>query len=231
MKNSLIFLSVVLISASLSGCMGTFKYKVPPNTPTSAIQYDYNVAVEPFKDERPKIGSNKMFFSWIPGVPFGWGYYNIPEDGKAYLSIQSFKFYPTAELAKAAEKSLKYSGIFKKIYFAQGYISKKPDYIFTGIIKSTLYKEKIFTYCFSFLGSLFWLVGAPDGWTENQLKIQFILKSVKENKIIWTYTVKKSKDRVTWFYYQGQDVKNYVPVMQKCMQEAIANLEVFMDKK
>ncbi|HJO94236.1 MAG TPA: hypothetical protein QF753_12615 [Victivallales bacterium] len=228
MKKSLTFLLIGLISISITGCMGTFKYKVPPNSPISSIQYDCTVAVEPFKDERPTIGSNKMFFSWIPGVPFGWGHYNIPEDGKVYLTIQSFKFYPTVELAKAAEDSLKYSEIFKKIYFAQGYIEDQPDYIFSGNIKSTLYEEKIFTYCLSFFGSLLWLVGAPAGWTDNQLEIQFILKSVKDNKIIWTYTAKNSKDRVEWFYYQGQDVKNYVPVMQKCMQEAIVNLEEFM---
>ncbi|MCP4177301.1 MAG: hypothetical protein GY756_06005 [bacterium] len=229
MKKIPILLLICLISLCLTGCMGTFKYKVPPNSPTSDIQYDYTVAVEPFKDERPTIGSNKMFFSWIPGLPFGWGYYNIPEKGKVYLSIQSFRFYPTVELAKASEESLQYSGIFKKIYFADGYIENKPDFIFTGNIKSTLYREKIFTYCLSFFGSLFWLVGAPAGWCDNQLEIQFVLKSVKDNKIIWTYTAKNSKDRVEWFYYQGQDVKDYVPVMQECMQEAITNLEEFME--
>ena len=223
------FFTVIMIgilSLTLTGCMGTFKYKVPPDAPKADHSQNVTVAVQSFNDERPTIGgSGKMWFSWIPLMPFGWGFYNRPEDGKVYLSLQSFQFDPTDQLAQAAEMSLKYSGIFKNIYFIKSYTKTKPDYIFTGNIKSTLYRQKIFTYCLSFMGSLFWLVGAPAGWTENQIEIEFILKSAENNKVLWTYTAKNSKDRVHWFYYQGQDVKDFVPVMQKCMNEAINDLQ------
>ncbi len=203
MRRSLNYFTVVCCCLLISGCMGTFDYRVPADAAIAKHQYDCTVVVENFKDNRPEIGSNKMFFSWIPLMPFGWGYYNRPEDGKFYLSIQSFKFYPTVQLAEAAEMSLKYSKLFKNIYFLKQYTEIKPDYIFTGIIESTLYRQKMFTYCLSFFGSLLWLIGAPAGWTENQIEIDFILKSAKDNKTIWTYNAKNSEDEVEWFYYQG----------------------------
>lgn len=221
---SLVTAFFALISI-LTGCMGTFKYNVSPDAPMAKQQYNSILAIESFKDERPTIGgSGKMWLAFVPLMPFGWGFYNRPENGKFFVSIQAFKFDPANQLAQAAEMSLKHSGLFKDIYFIQNYTETKPDYIFTGVIKSTLYRQKMFTYCISWFGSLLWFVGAPAGWNENQLEIDFSLKSVKDDRIIWTYTAKNSDTRVGWFYYQGQDVKDYVPVMQRCMNEAILDM-------
>ena len=229
MKKYLMIFLVGLMCLALSGCLGTFDYKVSPNTPTDKHQYSCTVAVEQFKDGRPTVGgTGKMWFSLLPLMPFGWGYYNRPEDGKSFLSLSSFKFNPTEQLAQASEMSLDRSGLFKNIYFLDSYTEVKPDFIFTGIVKSTLYRQKVFTYCLSVCGSVFWLLGAPEGWTENQIEVEFILKSAKDNKTVWTYTAKSSKDRVQWFYCWGQDVKNYVPAMQDCINEAILDLQRFM---
>jgi len=73
--------------------------------------------------------------------------------------------------------------------------------------------------------ALFWLIGAPCGWTDNQLQIEFQLKEPKTWKILWLHMAKHSESRWIWFYYQGQDVKNYVPVMRHCMNEAIDSLQ------
>jgi hypothetical protein len=229
MKKVLLFFLLGAVLLTLSGCLGTFNYQVPVDTPIAKYKYNCTVAVEKFKDERPTVGgTGKMWLSLIPLMPFGWGYYNRPEDGKSYLSLSSFKFDPVEQLANASEMSLQYSGLFRNIYLIDNYTDTKPDFIFTGIIKSTLYRQKVFTYCLSFCGPIFWLLGAPEGWTANQLEIDFILKSVRDDRIVWTYTAKSSKDQAQWFYCWGQDVKNYVPVMQKCMNEAIINLQEFM---
>lgn len=230
MNNKLKFLFLGVICLFLTGCISTFDYKVPANAPVAKYQYDCTVAVQNFKDERPLIGgSGKMWYSLIPLMPFGWGFYNRPEDGKQFLTISGFKFNPSSQLAKAAEKSLEYSRLFKGIYYIDYYTDAKPDFIFTGIIKSTLYRQKIFTYCLSFAGPVLWLFGAPEGWIENQLEIDFILKSVKSNKTVWEYTTKYSMAKAEWFYYQGQDVRYYMPIMQKCMNEAINNLQKYIE--
>ena len=228
MKKSLNYITVVCCCCFLSACIGTFKYKVPKDAPIAEHQYNCTIDVENFQDKRPRIGSNKMFFFWIPLLPYGWGYYNRPEDGTMYLGINGFDFEPNFQLRQAAEMSLKHSKLFQNDYFLNPYIEEKPDYIFTGIINSTLYRQKVFSYCLSVDGPLLWFIGAPMGWTENQLDIDFILKSTKDNKTVWSYNAKNSEDSVHWFYYQGQDVKDYVPVMQKCMNEAIINLENFI---
>jgi hypothetical protein len=210
--------------------MGTFNYKVSDDMIKSEKQYKASVAVVNFKDERPKIGgTGKMWLYLVPLVPYGWGIYNRPEDGKLFLSIQSFKFNPSIDLAKASELSLSQSGLFQNIYYLDTYSpNKKPDYIFTGVIKSTLFQEKMFSYCLSVYGPLLWLIGAPDGWTSNQLEINFQLKNPKNGKVLWSYIAEGYESRWHWFYYQGQDVKDYVPVMTRCMNNAIIDLQKYL---
>lgn len=229
LRQSITVASAVLI---LSGCMGTFNYKVPKDAPVADKTYDCTVRVDPFNDERPRIGgTGTMWVSYIPLMPFGWGFYNRPEDGKMFLSIQSFKFDPKDQLALAAQASLKRANIFNNIYYLVNAPQRKANLVFTGNIKSTKYSERIFTYGLSVVGPLLWLVGLPDGWTDNQLEIQFILKQPETNKIIWQYTGKDSVASTHWFYYQGQDVKGYVPAMQHIMANAIENLQESLKHK
>ena len=228
LRRSAAIASVILV---LSGCMGRFNYQVPKNAPVADKTYDCTVRVDPFNDDRPKIGgTGPMWLYTVPGVIYGYGFYNRPEDGHFYLGIAGFKFKPKDQLAQAAQKSIKHADIFKKAYM-KNHNWEEPDLVFTGNIKSTKFKERMYSYGLSVFGPLLWLLGAPDGWTDNHLKIQFILKQPGSESFIWKYTGSDSVSRVHWFYYQGQDVKGYVPAMQHIMANAIDNLQESLKHK
>ncbi|HJO92686.1 MAG TPA: hypothetical protein QF753_04740 [Victivallales bacterium] len=209
-----------------AGPIENFSYKISPEMVKSSTSYDCTVAVENFKNKRPTIGSNKMFFYLIPGLPYGWGYYNIPEKGKMFPTIKHFAFSPTNQLAEAAKLSLKQSGLFKNVYYSKN--SKTTDntkFIFKGTILSTLYRQKLLSYCIGPVGPILWLIGAPSGWTQCRLKLFFSLIDAKTGKLLWSYNTNNAEDRVIWWYYQGADARDYTSVMRKSMNEAIINLE------
>jgi hypothetical protein len=218
--------SVIIIALiTLTGCIGTFNYQESADMTKSAKKYPISVAVENFDDARPNIGgSGKMWLAYIPLMPYGWGYYNHPENGKFYLSIKSFQFNPTIDLANAATISLRHAKIFKKIYQIKKYSDFKPDFIFSGIIYQTRHDQKLFLYGLSVYGSILWLIGAPDAWTEDTIEIEFFMKNRLTKKTVWSYKTAKSDSRTHWFYYQGQDVKDFVPVMKLIMNDAIKDL-------
>ena len=223
--NKLLTILFLTLATLLTGCMGTFNYKDSPAMTTVDHQYPITIAVETFYDARPsKGGSGKMQLSYLPLMPYDWGYYNKPEDGKIYLSISSFKFYPTIDLARAATISLKHADIFKDVYQVTKYSDFKPDFIFSGTIYLTLHDQKVFTYCLSAPGCLLQFIGAPAGWTEATIEIEFFLKERATNKLAWHYRSKKSDTTVHWFYYQGQDVKDFSRIYQRIMNDAVKDL-------
>jgi hypothetical protein len=227
MKSKYLISALLLnIPLFLTGCLvGTFDYKVSPDMVKSETSYSCTVSVDDFKDERPEIGSNRIMLYLIPGVPYASLYYNIPEDGRNYATLRRFDFNPTIQLAQAAELSLKQSNLFKKVSSDNGYDDNDDaDFIFTGTIYSTLYRQRLLSYCVSAACPAIWVLGAPGDWTQCHLKLGFSLVNVKTGKVLWTYTAANRKSRCIWLYYWGGDVKDYVPVMRECMNEAIINL-------
>ncbi len=170
-----------------------------------------------------------MWLSYIPLVPYGWGYYNKPENGNMFFSITKFNFSPENELAIASEQALKHSKLFSKVTYINKLTDEKYSYIFTGSINSTLFEEKMFTYCFSLYGPLLWFLGAPAGWTSNTLNITFYLKDASTGKILWEDNEEGYDSSLHWFYYQGQDVSMYDDIFNEIAQRAIDKLSKFLN--
>jgi hypothetical protein len=226
----LVFLGAACVMLMLSGCVETFNYssnmKKISLKPCNSV-----VVVKSFIDERPIVlnDMNALWAGVIPLFPFGWGDFAHPENGSYLIGTSSFDFKPTTELAQAAETSLTHSGLFKNVYYAGKYTDfKSAKYIFTGIIYSTNYGEKILTYCISALSPALWVIGLPDSVTNNELKIRFILKNAKTDKIVWSYLVDQKTSSVQWIY-RTDNFQGYSTMMNKSMKEALNNLEQYIN--
>ncbi|HJO92163.1 MAG TPA: hypothetical protein QF753_02075 [Victivallales bacterium] len=228
MKKYLILIGTVCCMLMLSGCVETFNYtgnlkKIVP------APYNSVVVVKNFIDERPIVlNDNLVWTGCIPLMPFGWGDFAHPEDGSYLIGTSSFDFKPTIDLAQAAETSLKKSGMFKHVYYADKYTDfKNADYIFTGIIYSTNYGEKVLTYGTSIASPVLWAIGLPDGVTNNELKIRFLVKDAKTDKILWSYLVDERDSGVQWIYW-NDSFKGYPSMMHNAMKKALNNLNQFI---
>ena len=98
------------------------------------------------------------------------------------------------------------------------------DYILSGKIKFLKYKGKMFTYCLSAYGPLFWLIGAPAGTSENRIALEVQLKD-KQGRVIWDWSMDKEEWIVQWIYYRmGHDCKMFSKMYQDGMNDAMNSL-------
>ena len=230
-KNCFNYLVVVGCLILLSGCVQTFQYDHKTGKMTEAPSNSV-VIVKNFADERAVVmnNTNDVWVGGIPLLPFGWGDFAQPENGSYFLGLSSYDFEPGIDFAKAAEKSLKESGLFKKVFYADTFTDyQNARYVFTGLIYSTNYSEKIITYGISVFSPALWVLGLPDGVTGNELKIRFLLKDSKTGKIVWSYLFDEKTTAAQWFYLWNRNFDGYSEMMFKAMSDAIKNLYQYMD--
>ena len=130
MRNVLVI--VLLAMVVTSGCAEQRGWRFTPNTytPPAKPLVLKTVAVPRFKDTRPNENTNKLFFSVIPLMPFGWASASAPESFSPY-----FKYRPSDDFAKAAVEEIQATGLFKEVFFTER--ESEGDLILRGEIKST----------------------------------------------------------------------------------------------
>jgi hypothetical protein len=222
---------VIGISALFcAGCGTTGKFVYPANmrkltTINSQSTTKYKVAVMPFNDYRgDENNSGTLFLYLVPGMPYGHVNYERPGAANLFLTIATFDFEPSEDLAKATALSLRRSNLFEDAYFSYGGQRYIADFVWTGDIISTKYEGTMYSYGHSFIGPVFYLFGLPIGSSACKLSIKFKLKN-RNNKIVWEYTYDKS-DKITqgMYYRLGHDARSYAKLMQEAMNESILDL-------
>ena len=130
-----------------------------------------------------------------------------------------------SSLAKAAALSLRRSNLFQDAYFTFGGDKDRADFVFHGDIYSTTYKAEVYSYGLSIAGPYLWLVGFPSGTSTNQLKVKFYMTRKNSRDIIWQYSF-EGEDYITqgMYYRVGEDVKMYVPLLEKALNAALIDL-------
>lgn len=213
----------------LAGCGTTAKFVYPAKMETlvrfsAAPVYEKRVAVVPFDDYRNAENSfAPILLCYIPLVPFGWAEYNRPDAARKFISVESFDFTPSEDLAKAAALSLRRSNLFSDAFFTFGGEKDSADFVLSGSIRSTRYLGHMWTYGLSFYGPYLWLLGLPSGNSENALSLELTLK--RKNRIVWEYSFDRSRKIWQWLYYRlGHDVLGYSELMQEAMNEALVDL-------
>ncbi|UDQ97263.1 hypothetical protein AAEX28_09485 [Lentisphaerota bacterium WC36G] len=221
---------IAILLFILTGCGTTAKF-VYPSSMKNLVQVDSNpvyhkkIAILPFYDYRSNENSTgTRLLQLIPLFPYGYINYNRPEAAVLFISVHKFGFSPSEDLAKAAALSLRHSNLFDEAFFTFGGQQNKADYVMYGNIYSTLYHGTIYSYGLSFAGELLWILGAPQGVSQNNLEINFQLKD-KNKKVVWEHTYKGQNECMQWLYYRnGHDVKAYSILMEEAMNEVVKDL-------
>jgi len=229
MKRIIYFVILTLISISY-GCGTTAKF-VYPNKMNSLVElssepiYHHKIAVTPFDDCRNDDNQSGTFFLFFaPLWPYGYVEYDRPDATRFFMSINSFEFTPSEDLAKAAAVSLRRSNLFDDAFFTFGGEKSNADFILEGKIISTYYKGRVFSYGLIFSGAYLWLLGAPCGTSLNRLALNMKLKN-KAKKVIWEYTVDNQDYITQWLYCRlGHDTKLYSSLMEQAMNAAILDM-------
>jgi len=165
-------LYLVLAPLLLSGCSSvqTWKYTSEPKI-YKEQDSNLSIAVPSLRDERPNSNSENVFGflgAAIPLVPYGTVIdFNVPEGSRF------FQFKPTEDFSKAITEELNNASIFKEVYYSDR--TKDADLILIGTLKESRLKKSFTFYGLSFLGDLLWLFGAPVGWTNNDITIEYKL--------------------------------------------------------
>ena len=156
---------LVVIMSILTGCGTTAKF-VYPSSMNKLVELDSvpihnkTVAVLPYDDYRNDENSfAPMLLSYLPLAPFGYINYSRPDAARMFATVEELDFTPSEDLAKATPLSLRYSNLFKDIFFTFGGQKNEADYVWDGRIYSTHYHGKLITYGLSVYGSFLWYFG------------------------------------------------------------------------
>ena len=231
-KTALGICACMLAAALASGCASSAKFVYPDKMSSLATCYapvassGRKVAVLPFEDFRSDENQTAaMSLYYLPLSPFGYIECERPETGSRFVSIDSFNFTPSEDLAKAAALSLSRSGLFADAFFTFGGEKGSADLILDGKIESTYFKGRLFSYGVSIYSCYLWVLGAPCGTSLNRLSLHLSLKSAKSGKVLWEGSFEKEDYIVQWIYARrGQDAKLYASLMREGMNEALKNL-------
>lgn len=230
MKNRFGFgVAALVLLGLVSGC-GTMEKFVYPEELSALKRFSeeplsgLTVAVVPFDDARGSENCmGTAFWYLLPLMPYGWVTYDRPEAAGIFLTVDSFEFTPSEELAKAAALSLRRSNLFKDAFFTFGGEKEKAELVLYGTILSTRYDGCIWSYGTSIACPYIWMLGAPCGTVENTLAVRFELKRGGDS--IWSYSgVKKEKTLLGVYYHYGDDCRAYSGMMQQIMNEALDSL-------
>lgn len=215
----------------LAGCGTTGKFVYPADMSKlfhcedKAVTKDKVVAVVAFEDHRKDENSNMYPMYLIPLMPLGWAEYQRPDAANVFLSVASYQANPPEDLAKGAAVSLRQAGLFRDVIFTPGGEGKeRADLIISGKIYEMSYRSKMFSYCLSVYGPIFWIFGAPAGTSEDRLAVELIMKN-KAGETVWNRYLEGEKWIVQGLYWKmGHDVKMFAEIYQKEMNRAMEDL-------
>ncbi len=234
-----------LVAMIAGGCTNSarFDYTGTPG-PMLEIPKDCgkSIAVLPFMDQRglkyvdpslqgeakdyPYGDTGSLWFGMIPLMPFGWVGKEEPEVSDEFVTLGYFHTTPSQDLAAAAEFSLKASGMFSRVTRANSPAQANTDYLFQGSFSNLHYEGVMFSYCVTYIAApVFWLLGAPMGYSRNELWVNFALVERASGKTIWTYKYRDKDYIVHWIYARvGKDTSLYAQLMRRAMNAALYEL-------
>ena len=217
----------------LCACTGPGRFVYPPETPDlvsfeTAIFPGRSVRVNTFRDMRGQLFDTDSFYMYmIPLMPYGYIQYDRPENAEMMMTVEKFNFAPAVELARAAAYSLKHSGAFADVLLpaGSGTDAAAADYEFNGVVISTYYMGKPFSYGLMSAGPFLWMVGLPAGNTVNRLTLYFTLREVASGNVIWDFAYSGDEYTLLWLYGNaGKGVRMYPRLMAAAMNLALEDM-------
>jgi hypothetical protein len=233
MSKALTAAAAYLVVAVLSGCgsQAAWIYEPGERVSTLAQPIDGKVAVLALRDARQTENSNGRWIALIPFVPFGSASYDRPDAASSFLAHASYNARPSEDYAKAIVEELKVNMLFKDAFLTYRQDEPGVDWILTGEIKRTDYKGTMYTYCLSFYGSLFWLLGIPAGSAKNTLAVSLELKRVTDGHVLWRHDIEGSYGKVIGLYYNySSELEGFPKILRAGLQSGIKELDQHIQK-
>lgn len=187
------------------------------------------VVVLPFNDARNNLNSGGLGLGYIPLFPFGWQKFDVPEGSPTHIVSAAWVNYnPKEDFAKALAQELNAGNVFKEAFF--GYSKENADLAIEGKIISTRFKSKMFTYCLSLWGGVFWYLGAPMCHVVNEMTIELRVKNVPDGSILFSkeYTATPYK-KTMWLYGGAKSDFNYSSMLAEVYKRFVEDYKYKFD--
>ena len=217
MKSKILLgLIVVLLNCSLRE-PDTFFFYVPPDHPEPKVKIEKSIGILPFKDLRPlKNKSNFFPYYLIPLVL--WQTFEDKRPNK-YNVNEKFNSY----IEQALRNEFISMQVFKEIALNSYSYSKESDFKIEGEVYSTTERRLITAYGISFFSMILEGIGLPNGYSENELKLNVKLIESMSERVLFEKTYKDIASRKqTIFNRNSIQFQNEIEIVQRMFPE-IAN--------
>ena len=225
-------LSLTILLINVGGCLGTRDWHYPPESSGSYIDakaakaIPARVVVLPFEDLRGNTVKDEYWKAAIPLVLYGELEYDRPEEVEKPEEVDEVRFEPPKDFAQATAMELRESGIFSSVVYAGDGKAPTSDLVFRGIIRSTNWERRLYTYLLGPLGTIFWIVGIPMGEHTTTVELDLRLTPASNPSIsVWEMSMEfKGKKWDSPYYNLEEAVETYPLALQEALRPAILDL-------
>lgn len=219
------FILLVFLFFFLSACAPVQGWKYT-SEPKIYKKQDSNltVVIPSLRDERINENGEKAsaLLALIPFVPYSTlSEFNIPESSP-YL-----QFRPIEDFPKAITEELSNASIFKEVYYSDR--TKEADLILVGTLKESRLKKSWTFYGLSLPGDLLWLFGAPVGWTNNDITIEFKLMD-QEYKTLFEKTYSANIEFNNGYWTNPHEIFRFEEGLKKISLELIEDIKMIVKR-
>ena len=216
----------IIVLMALSGCASVqgWKYTAEPKI-YKKQDLNLTIAVPSLRDER--INENNAFkasgwLALIPLVPYSTqSEFNVPE-ASPFLN-----FKPTEDFSKAITEELQNSSIFKEVYYSDR--TKDADLILSGTLKESHIKKSWTFYGLSLPGDLLWLFGAPTGWVNNDIVIEYKLMD-QNYKIYFEKTYTANVEFYNRYWTNPHEIFRFESTLKKISLELVDDIKAIIQQ-
>lgn len=213
---------ILLLIASLTACQSQRTWMYTANHWEKQEKNEHKLTIPTFIDDRSDEEKKFLFMYLIPLVPFGWQESSTPELMPRHVNSGAWTNYdPKRDFARALVQEVMAGTPFKEVVYSANPV--RSGYYLQGRILNTDYKEKMFSYGLTYVGSLFWYLGAPASRVCNNLSIELVLYG-PDNKIIFQKTYEAEEYKKTSWRYKLRSDMQYSEMLQEIYAEFIQDL-------
>lgn len=202
-------------------------YRVGTYQPAPQPLTEKRLVVPSFKDSRPDKNTDASALVYVPGIPYGFLDYSLPEAATVFPmeppsrgAPQQFK--PKDDLASAAAEELRASGIFKEVVGVSP--ASEGDLVLYGEVKSTRYYATMLTYGLSVVAPALWFIGIPAGSITNELRVEFSLEDSRTRTELWRKTYEEVYKATYWMPYYYPPQFKYPTLYKTMLRDVVERL-------
>ncbi len=229
--------AVLLALLSMAGCLGSREWMYPPPPgeaylDTSATRsYTSRLVVFPLEDQRDVTVQEEY---WKIMIPLVWSVvtlYDRPETIPRPKRVDTLKFDPPRDFARAAADEIRNANIFSSVTFhAEDQQVSPDDFILRGHLHSTRWERTISAYLLGPLGTVIWMVGLPMGIVTASVVMDMQLMSASDpSLVLWDFAMEFEGQVWDGAYYGLEESALYYPqAVQEALRPAISELVAAM---